>query len=114
MISRDFFVYIIECANGNYYTGYTTDIKKRVKTHIDGGRVAAKFTKSFKAVKLAACWVVSGVRGDALRVECFIKKCARKIKDIFVADPEKLRSFMLEKKDRVPDIKIYEPLKINL
>jgi len=110
MTSRDFFVYIIECANGNYYTGYTTDIKKRVKTHISGERVAAKFTKSFKAVKLVACWVISGVRGDALRVECFIKKCARKVKEIFVADPYKLKLLMLEKKDAVPEIRIYEQL----
>jgi len=107
MNSRDYFVYIIECANGNYYTGYTTDIKKRVETHIGGGKVAAKFTKSFKAVKLVACWVISGVRGDALRVECFIKKCQRKVKESFVADPEKLKLIMFEKKDAVPEIKVF-------
>ena len=109
MDSRDYFVYIIECANGNFYTGYTTDIKKRVKTHIGRDKTAAKFTKSFKAVKMVACWIVSGVRGDALRVECFIKKCSRKVKEFFVADPDKLKIAMLEKKDAVPEIKAYEP-----
>lgn len=110
MDPRDYFVYMIECANGNYYTGYTTDIIKRVRTHISGGKVAARFTKSFKAVKMVACWTVSGERGDALRVECFIKKCSRKVKETFVADPDRLKLLILEKKDAAPEIKKYEPL----
>jgi hypothetical protein len=32
-----FFVYIVECADGTYYTGFTPDIERRVKIH-NGGK----------------------------------------------------------------------------
>ncbi|MFC1631673.1 GIY-YIG nuclease family protein [Candidatus Omnitrophota bacterium] len=31
--SGEFFVYILECADGSYYTGHTNDIERRVKQH---------------------------------------------------------------------------------
>ena len=30
------FVYILECADGSYYTGYTTDVERRVREHEAG------------------------------------------------------------------------------
>ncbi len=30
------FVYVLECADGTYYTGYTTDVKRRVREHEAG------------------------------------------------------------------------------
>jgi len=30
---KDFFVYIIRCANGSFYTGHTDDIDKRMAEH---------------------------------------------------------------------------------
>lgn len=44
------YVYIVECADGSYYTGYTPRIRKRVKTH-NAGR-GAKYTKYRRPVKL--------------------------------------------------------------
>ncbi|PSQ82332.1 MAG: GIY-YIG nuclease family protein [Bacteroidetes bacterium QS_1_63_11] len=32
----DHFVYIVECGDGTYYTGYTTDVERRVAEHNDG------------------------------------------------------------------------------
>ncbi|MCX5714131.1 MAG: GIY-YIG nuclease family protein, partial [Candidatus Omnitrophica bacterium] len=37
-----FFVYILLCHNGTYYTGYTSDIKKRIALHSSGK--GAKYT----------------------------------------------------------------------
>ncbi len=31
-----FYVYIVECKDGSYYTGYTNDLKERVKLHNNG------------------------------------------------------------------------------
>jgi len=87
---KKYFVYIIECENGNYYTGYSTDIEKRFDTHKNRERAAARYTKSFKAVKIAACWIINGLKGDALRVELFIKKHRRSEKEKFIFDPEML------------------------
>ena len=45
-----FFVYIVECRDGTYYTGYTPDLEKRLKAHNTGK--GAKYTRSRRPVKL--------------------------------------------------------------
>lgn len=45
------FVYIVECADGTLYTGYTNDVFKRVISH-NRMAVGAKYTKARRPVKL--------------------------------------------------------------
>ena len=48
-------VYILMCANGQYYVGSTTDIKRRIQEHqqVDGAFFkGAKFTKAHLPVEL--------------------------------------------------------------
>jgi hypothetical protein len=33
------YVYILKCSDGSYYTGYTTDLSRRLKKHNEGRRV---------------------------------------------------------------------------
>jgi len=33
---KKWFVYILECQNGNYYTGVTNDLDKRMDAHAEG------------------------------------------------------------------------------
>ncbi len=44
------YMYVVECADGTLYTGYTTDVDKRIKTHNSGK--GAKYTRSRLPVKL--------------------------------------------------------------
>lgn len=44
------YCYIVECADGTFYTGWTTDPERRVKTH-NAGR-GAKYTRIRRPVKL--------------------------------------------------------------
>ncbi|MEF8757579.1 MAG: GIY-YIG nuclease family protein [Halobacteriales archaeon] len=39
----DHYVYVLECADGTFYTGYTTDLERRVREH-DAGE-GAKYTR---------------------------------------------------------------------
>lgn len=48
--SGKFHVYIVRCADNTYYTGYTPDLKRRVKLH-NSGR-GAKYTRDRRPVKL--------------------------------------------------------------
>lgn len=48
-----FWVYIVECKDGTYYTGYTPDIESRLKLH-NRGR-GAKYTRDRRPVKLVWC-----------------------------------------------------------
>lgn len=44
------YCYIVECADGTYYTGWTTDPERRVKMH-NAGR-GARYTRMRRPVKL--------------------------------------------------------------
>ena len=45
-----FYVYIVECRDGSYYTGYTLDINRRIVLHNTGK--GAKYTRGRRPVKL--------------------------------------------------------------
>ena len=44
------YTYIVECADGSLYTGYTNDLEKRMKAHNEGK--GAKYTRGRGPVKL--------------------------------------------------------------
>ncbi|MGL4763290.1 MAG: GIY-YIG nuclease family protein [Sarcina sp.] len=44
------YVYILECADGTLYTGWTNDLEKRVRVHNSGK--GAKYTRARLPVKL--------------------------------------------------------------
>jgi putative endonuclease len=44
------YCYIVECADGTFYTGWTTDPERRVKIH-NAGR-GARYTRARRPVKL--------------------------------------------------------------
>ena len=69
------FVYMIECMNGAYYTGYTTDIDRRYKEH-EKGTLKCKYTRSFPPKKLIAKWEFDN-KSDALKFESKIKKFSK-------------------------------------
>jgi formiminotetrahydrofolate cyclodeaminase/predicted GIY-YIG superfamily endonuclease len=45
------YVYLVRCADGSYYTGWTTDLARRVATHNRGA--GARYTRSRRPVTLA-------------------------------------------------------------
>jgi putative endonuclease len=50
--SGKFYVYIVECRDGTYYTGYTNELEKRIKEHNNGKARGAKYTRDRRPVKL--------------------------------------------------------------
>jgi putative endonuclease len=42
------FVYLLECSDGSYYTGVTIDIDKRMKAHAQGKGSKYVYRKGFK------------------------------------------------------------------
>ncbi len=44
------YMYILECANGSYYTGSTRNLNRRVKQHQSG--IGANHTRKFGPVRL--------------------------------------------------------------
>ena len=68
------YCYIVECSDGTYYTGWTTDPERRVKQHNKG--VGAKYTSTRRPVKLVYLEPQS-TRTDAMKRELAIKKMKR-------------------------------------
>lgn len=49
MIKVPAYMYVLECSDGTLYTGYTTDVKRRLNTHNTGK--GAKYTRARLPVK---------------------------------------------------------------
>ena len=71
------YVYILECSDGTLYTGITTDLDKRLKTHNNGK--GAKYTKARLPVVLKASFEAED-RSSASKEEYRIKQLTRKEK----------------------------------
>jgi putative endonuclease len=71
------YVYILECSDKTLYTGITTDLNKRLKTHNNGK--GAKYTKARLPVVLKASFE-SEDRSTASKEEYRIKQLTRKEK----------------------------------
>ena len=69
-----FFCYILKCADGTFYTGWTTDPPRRERQH-NAGR-GAKYTRMRRPVKLVYIEELSD-RTSAMKRERAIKKMAR-------------------------------------
>ena len=50
MSPASFFCYMLECADGTFYTGWTTDPERRARQHNAGQ--GARYTRSRRPVKL--------------------------------------------------------------
>jgi putative endonuclease len=72
-----YYVYIVECADKNLYTGITTNIERRFKEHQNG--TGAKFTRAKRAVKIVYSERKLN-RSTASKREAAIKKLSRKAK----------------------------------
>jgi len=69
-----FYCYIIECADGSYYTGWTTDPPRRERQH-NLGR-GARYTRTRRPVKLVYLEQQAD-RASAMRRERAIKRLSR-------------------------------------
>lgn len=76
------FVYVLECADGTLYTGYTTDVGRRVAEH-DAGE-GAKYTRGRAPVELVHVESYDS-RSAAMRREHEIKQLSRDEKERLVA-----------------------------
>ena len=72
------YTYILQCSDGTYYTGWTNDIAKRLKTHNEGK--GAKYTRARLPVTLAY-YEAFETKEEAMRREWEIKQLSRKEKE---------------------------------
>ena len=72
-----YFTYILKCADNTLYTGYTTDLLKRIETHNSGKW--AKYTRGRLPVELVYSEIFD-TESEARKREYAIKQMSRKEK----------------------------------
>lgn len=69
------YVYVVKCRDGSLYTGYTTDVSRRVWEHNYSSK-GAKYTRSRRPVTLVYSESYS-TRSEAMKREYAIKHLSR-------------------------------------
>lgn len=77
-----YYVYIVECSNGTYYTGYTKDLKKRIEEHNNSKR-GAKYLRGKCPLKLVWAKEYKYLR-YAMSAEYKIKQLNRRQKESLI------------------------------
>ncbi len=76
-MKKIWFVYLLECLDGSYYTGVTNDVNKRMNAHSEGKGSKYVYGKGFK--KLIAM-IPCKDKSEACKSEYKIKKLNREEK----------------------------------
>lgn len=91
------YVYILQCADGTYYTGWTNDLEHRVQTHNAGK--GAKYTRARRPVQLVYFERLDSAV-EAQQREYRIKQLTRAQKLQLMAGEKDFRAPLLRRKKR--------------
>jgi putative endonuclease len=72
-----YFVYIVKCKDGSFYTGYTKDLDSRIMLHMNGK--GARYTRMHRAQKLVYVEGFPSI-SEAMRNEKRIKRLSHRQK----------------------------------
>ena len=81
-----FYVYILLCMDGSFYTGYTKDLDERTRQHENGK--GAKYTKAHRPQKIAYVELFNS-RSSAMKRERAIKKLTHQQKHDLISSQDK-------------------------
>ena len=79
------YTYLVRCADGTFYCGWTNDLDKRIKAHNEGR--GAKYTRSRRPVPLVY-WEEFSTKTEAMQREAAVKKLTRQQKERLIARKE--------------------------
>ena len=72
------YTYMVKCADGTLYTGWTNNVEKRLKAHNEG-KAGAKYTRAKRPVELVY-YEGYATKEEAMSREYAIKQLTRKEK----------------------------------
>jgi putative endonuclease len=79
----NWFVYILRCGDGTYYTGITNNVEKRLEAHRSGK--GAKYTRGRLPLTLEVYRTVES-KSEALKLEYKVKKIPKNKKIEYLRD----------------------------
>jgi putative endonuclease len=81
-----YYCYILECADGSYYTGWTTNPERRLRQHSDGR--GSRYTRTRRPVRMVYTEELP-TRQAAMRRELKIKRMPRAKKTLLAEKNER-------------------------
>jgi len=107
-----FYIYILYSPDfDKYYIGHTDDPERRLDEHNSSTRMT--YTHKFRPWKLVKYFQVNKTRGDALKIERFIKKMKSRAYIIRLIDDKNLFAEIARKLNihlvRVPRLRVSKP-----
>lgn len=88
-------VYMLRCMDDSVYTGITTDIKRRMKEHVFGGKRSAKYTKVHGFKRLEVAFEVHSW-SEAAKLEYALKRQTKKEKEALIQTPKLVEALALQ------------------
>ena len=76
------YTYLLECADGTLYCGWTNSLEKRLAAH--GRGAGSKYTRARLPVRLVWCEAFE-TKSEAMRREAAVKKMTRAQKEALIA-----------------------------
>ncbi|MGX7111776.1 GIY-YIG nuclease family protein [Gemella cuniculi] len=95
-LTNNSYMYVLKCADNSLYTGYTTDLIRRIRLH--NTKKGAKYTKSRVPVVLEY-YEEFNSKSEAAKKEYFFKKFNRKQKIEYI-----FNNLSREKVEKIRDI----------
>lgn len=77
------FVYIVRCSDGSFYTGMTKDVKRRLDEHNNSYHLGARYTRTRQPMTLVYQEELA-TRAQAAKREIKIKRLGRKGKEALI------------------------------
>lgn len=98
-------VYILECADGSWYTGWTNQLEKRLLAHHNG--TASKYTRAKLPVRLMV-EIRCHSPNQARSIEYRFKKLTRKKKEQYIENVDAFLAWIAQKEEaEIPRIIIH-------
>ncbi len=94
--NKEYYVYMIRCEDNSLYTGFTTDLERRMNEHLQRGKRGAKYTSSHIAKKMEIAWKTND-KIKATKLEYHIKTLKKAEKEEVIKNPKKLEKFLSDK-----------------
>ena len=91
------YMYVLECRDGSYYTGYTTDVRRRLAVHNSGK--GAKYTRARLPVKLIYAQGFAS-KEEAMSAEALLKRKKRPQKERFLSENQDRNLLILNENQR--------------
>lgn len=95
-----YYVYVILCEGGSFYTGYTKNVDKRMRLHVNGK--GARYTRMHKPKKLVYTEQFR-TRAEAIRREKQVKTMGHQKKRQLIRPQRKPRHCSSRQTEKAPD-----------